>query len=145
MASQQENIGKLVGLGFHVCPWEVTHHEFKGSTQLEKEKSPFWAYVGNNYVHGNYDFFQPDCDLRLIEDDLIILMLEQGLPIPYLDRDSGHVGGEPIEWGVLYTVGFRGSDSGIVYRQLIEAREAINDLHTRTPPSIDEMRILNER
>lgn len=127
--TQGENLDFLIGeLGFHACPWDVTYYKFKGSVQLEKKGSPFNFYLGPDWAAGQYFFFQELEELRLIEDDILLLMIDNGLPFPDTSRDTGPE-------GILYTVGFRGEYAREVYGQLGTAEKAIQAELKRIPVS----------
>ncbi len=128
-ATQEENLDVLVELGFPTCPWEVTYYEFKGSTQLEKEGSPFNFYVGDDWVVGQYFFSQELEELRLIEDDIILLMFDNGLPFPDIGRNT--------DSEVMYVVGFKGEYAREIYEQLIQAEVVIQGELSRIPVSRD--------
>ena len=132
---KQDNIEKLVEVGFKICPWEVMTRPFGGSSMVEKWDSGFHFYIGDDYAFGKYTFFQNWEDFRLIEDDILIMMLDLGLPLPDIDRDSGHEHHETGDMGVLYEVGFRGVDAGEIYGHLITARHYIQDAIAQIPPS----------
>jgi len=126
MASQPENIAQLAGLGFNVSPREVTYYKFKGSSQMGKAGSPFNWYVGLDDVVGEYYFCQELDKLRMIEDDIYLVMLSTGLPFPELQRCTD------ID-GILYTVGFRGKEAIPVHETLKRAQQAIQVELARRP------------
>jgi len=127
--TQGENLDFLIGeLGFHGCPWEVTYYKFKGSVQLEKEGSPFDFYSGPDWVAGQYFFSQELYELRLIEDDILLLMIDRGLPFPDIGRST-----DPPE--IHYVVGFKGECARKVYEHLTVAEQAIQAELERIPVS----------
>ncbi len=141
--TQGENLDFLIGeLGFHACPWDVTYYKFKESVQIEKKGSPFNFYAGPDWVVGQYFFFQKLEELGLIEDDILLLMINNGLPFPDVSRDT-----RPE--GILYVVGFKERDARNVYGHLTRAERAIQSELKRIPVSEElaesQFEVISER
>ncbi len=126
---KQKNIDALAELGFNVLCWEFGCHKL--TTRLGKNGLPFRFYVGNDFVLGQYKFVQELEGLKMIEDDIILLMLDEGLPFPEISRCT-----EPDE-GVIYNIGVKGTDAAEVYRTLQRGEIAIQSELFRLPDSYE--------
>lgn len=123
---KSKNIDALVALGFEASSRRVTYKDFAGSTQLWDD--PLNFYVGDDYVVGECIFKQPHGDIRIIDDDILVMLLEKGLPIPKIEPD-GEMDGQ---W---YILELKGTDAPQVYGQIKLIRGEILGLRERTPYS----------
>ncbi len=126
---REEKIKALEDLGFEAGQRRVTHRTVAGSTQLWKNGG-FNFYVGNNYVVGEYTFTQPSQDIRIISDDILLLILEKGFPIPEIESDA-QTGEE------RYIVKMSGTDSVKIYNNLHRIKDAVEGLRESIPYSKD--------
>ncbi|MBU0979540.1 MAG: hypothetical protein KJ709_01930 [Nanoarchaeota archaeon] len=126
MPDRQGNIDALVSRGFEVCPWEVLHYEVAGSTQIAKDSFNF--YVGDDYVVGEYHFYQGWRDLRLIEDDFIVLMLENGFGFRRIDADS------ELEY-IQYIMKFKGTDAKAIFDDLVRLEGVVKHAYDSIQPN----------
>ncbi|MFA6460830.1 MAG: hypothetical protein WCV90_01070 [Candidatus Woesearchaeota archaeon] len=126
-AYREERIKALEDLGFEAGQHRVTYHAVAGSTQLWKNGG-FNFYVGNNYVVGEYMFTQPSRDIRIISDDILLLILDRGFSMPLIESDS-EIGEE------RYILKINGNDPIKIYDNLHRIKDAVEGLRESIPYS----------
>jgi hypothetical protein len=116
---RQQNIETLVELGIELSHRIETYYEYLGSNVLWGDSLQF--YVHDDYVVGEHIFKQRWDDLRIINDDLIIAYLDQGLPLPNIEPNA-EIG---ERW---YIITLKGNDAKEIYEKISEYRDIAHAL-----------------